>query len=194
MATLAIPIDDGLAGAVALAGAGDETAFARIIRAHHDDKTRVCFVICGDLDVADEAVQAAWPIAWRKLGSLRDPDRLRPWLVSIAANEARQLIRQRRRRTVVELAMVGSLRSGVDPAGHVEDLDLINALARLDPDDRARGSPRSRRGLHRRWDASLTSHVSRGLTGSGSWRMVRRSSASPRPTPGSSVGARRSGG
>jgi len=116
---------------------GDETAFARIIRAHHDDMTRVCFVICGDLDVADEAVQAAWPIVWRKLGSLRDPARLRPWLVSIAANEARQLMRRRRRRTVVELAVVGSMRSGVDPAGYVGDLDLANALGRLDPDDRA---------------------------------------------------------
>ena len=74
---MVIPIEEGLAGAVALAVAGDEVAFARIIRAHHDDMARVCFVICGDLDVADEAVQAAWPIAWRKLGSLRDPDRLR---------------------------------------------------------------------------------------------------------------------
>jgi RNA polymerase sigma-70 factor (ECF subfamily) len=99
--------------------------------------TRVCFLICGDLDVADEAVQAAWPIVWRKLGSLRDPGRLRPWLVSIAANEARQLVRRRRRRTVVELAMAGSMSHGLDPAGHVGDLDLTNALARLDPDDRA---------------------------------------------------------
>jgi len=137
MATLVGPMDDSLAGAVALAAAGDETAFARIIQAHHDDMTRVCFVMCGDLDVADEAVQAAWPIIWRKLGSLRDPARLRPWLVSIAANEARQLIRRRRRRTVVELSMVGSMGSGLDPAGAVADLDLANALARLDPDDRA---------------------------------------------------------
>jgi RNA polymerase sigma-70 factor (ECF subfamily) len=137
MATVMATIDDSLAGAVALAAAGDEFAFARIIRAHHDDMTRVSFVICGDLDVADEAVQAAWPIIWRKLGSLRDPGRLRPWLVSIAANEARQLVRRRRRRTVVELAMVGSMSSGVDPAGHVGDLDLANALGRLDPDDRA---------------------------------------------------------
>ena len=137
MATGMVTIDDGLAGALALASAGDEMAFARIIQAHHDDMTRVCFVMCGDLDVADEAVQAAWPIIWRKLGSLRDPARLRPWLVSIAANEARQLIRRRRRRTVVELLMVGSMGSGLDPAGAVADLDLANALARLDPDDRA---------------------------------------------------------
>jgi RNA polymerase sigma factor (sigma-70 family) len=137
MATLVVSTDESLAGAVALARAGDEAAFARIITAHHDDMTRVCFVICGDLDVANEAVQAAWPIVWRKLGSLRDPGRLRPWLVSIAANEARQLVRRRRRRTVVELAMTDSMGSAVDPAEQVADLDLANALARLDPDDRA---------------------------------------------------------
>ncbi len=137
MATVMTTIDDSLAGAVALASAGDEMAFARIIRAHHDDMTRVCFVICGDLDVADEAVQAAWPIVWRKLGSLRDTGRLRPWLVSIAANEARQLVRRRRRRTVVELAMVDSASSSIDPARGVGDLDLANALTKLDPDDRA---------------------------------------------------------
>ena len=130
-------LEENLAGAVALAVAGDEAAFARIIRAHHDDMTRVCFVICGDLDVADEAVQAAWPIIWHKLGSLRDPDRLRPWLVSVAANEARQLSRRRRRRAVVELSVASAATPGGDPALHVQDLDLTNALARLDPDDRA---------------------------------------------------------
>ena len=137
MATLVVPIDESLAIAVARAAAGDETAFARVIQAHHDDMTRVCFVICGDLDIADEAVQVAWPIVWRKLGSLRDPSRLRPWLVSIAANEARQLVRRRRRRAVVELAVAGATTPGVDPAGHVADLDLANAMARLHPDDRA---------------------------------------------------------
>jgi RNA polymerase sigma-70 factor (ECF subfamily) len=137
MATSVAAIDDSLAGAVALAAAGDEAAFARIIGAHHDDMTRVCFVICGDLDVADEAVQAAWSIVWKKLGGLRDPARLRPWLVSVAANEARQLIRRRRRRSVVELAVADTAPHGADPAGRVADLDLVNALARLDPDDRA---------------------------------------------------------
>jgi RNA polymerase sigma-70 factor (ECF subfamily) len=136
MATVTVQTDDKLTGAVALAAAGDEVAFARIVQAHHDDMTRVCFVICGDLDIADEAVQAAWPIVWRKVGSLRDPSRLRPWLVSIAANEARLLIRRQRRRTVVELA-VADATSDVDPAGRVADIDLTNALARLDPDDRA---------------------------------------------------------
>jgi RNA polymerase sigma factor (sigma-70 family) len=138
MTALSGLVDEGLAALIARAAAGDEAAFARIVQAHHDDMTRVCFVICGDLDLADEAVQAGWAIAWRKLGTLREPDRLRPWLVSVAANEARQLLRRNRRRTIVELTLAGDATSrGADPGGRALDLDLANALARLNPDDRA---------------------------------------------------------
>ena len=137
MRSIPSQLDDPLATALASAAAGDEAAFARIVRAHHDDMTRVCFVICGDLDLADEAVGAAWPKAWRKLPTLKDPDRLRSWLVSVAANEARQLLRRQRRRTVVELSVADhEPRAIADPAGRAADLDLANALARLDPDDR----------------------------------------------------------
>src|SRR6186713_772372 len=97
--------DEATAALISRAAAGEEAAFARIVEAHHDDMTRVCYVIAGDLDLADEAVQAAWAVAWRKLPSLREADRLRPWLVSVAANETRQLLRRRRRRSVVELSV-----------------------------------------------------------------------------------------
>ena len=140
MTSMTSNLDDTLARAIPLAASGDQVAFARIVQAHHGDMTRVCYVICGDLDLADEAVQSAWPIVWRKLGTLKDPERLRPWLVSVAANEARQLLRHRRRRTVVELSVppdAGHVSTADDPAWRTADLDLANALARLDPDDRA---------------------------------------------------------
>ena len=57
---------------VAQAASGDEVAFARIVAMYHDDMARVCFVVCRDVDLAQEAAHAAWPIAWRKLGALRD--------------------------------------------------------------------------------------------------------------------------
>ena len=132
--------DDALERALPLAVRGDQAAFARIVQAHQGDMTRVCYVICGDLDIADEAVQAAWPIVWKKLGTLKDPERLRPWLISVAANEARQILRRRRRRTVVELSVSAGTehaQAAADPAARTADLDLANALARLDPDDRA---------------------------------------------------------
>jgi RNA polymerase sigma factor (sigma-70 family) len=129
--------DDPMARAVTLAASGDEPAFARIVQAHHMDMTRVCFVICGDLDLADEAVQAAWSIAWRKLGTLHDPERLRSWLVAVAANEARQLLRRQRRRSVVEISVgTASPDDAADPGDRAADMDLAAAFARLSPDDR----------------------------------------------------------
>jgi RNA polymerase sigma-70 factor (ECF subfamily) len=128
----------GVIGAaiVAEAAAGDTIAFARIVRAHHDDMARLCFVICGDQDMAQDAVQAAWPIAWKKLRSLRDPDRLRPWLMSVAANEARQLLRRQRRGRVVEIAVADIASDQADPYQRAAATDLLVAFRRLAPDDR----------------------------------------------------------
>lgn len=117
--------------------AGDVSAFARIVAEHHDDMARVCFVICGDQDMAQDAVQAAWPIAWRKLASLREADRLLPWLITIAANEARQALRRQRRHGVmeIEVAALGSRQH--DPSLVVDRIDLVAALRRLSAEDRS---------------------------------------------------------
>lgn len=121
---------------VARAIAGDEVAFARIVAAHHDDMARIAFFVCGDLDIAEEAEQAAWAVAYRGLKDLRDPDRLRPWLMSVAANEARQIARSQRRRRVRELAVdAGPTRLGDPDRAAVIDLGI--AMALLEAKDRA---------------------------------------------------------
>lgn len=125
-----------VASTVALAGAGDEAAFARLVAIYHADMARVAFAVCGDRDLADDAVQAAWLVAWRKLHSLRDPDRVRPWLLAVTANEARQLLR-RRRGPVVEIDVEAPGDNRNDPSAGIEHLDLRRALAHLSPDDRA---------------------------------------------------------
>ena len=122
---------------VADAAAGDADALARIVGAHHDDMARIAFVICGDPDLAQDAVQSAWPVAWRKLGTLREPNRLRPWLMAVAANEARQLMRSRRRELVVQIDVADAGTSRSDPAGNPGVTDLAIALRRLSSDDRA---------------------------------------------------------
>ena len=123
---------------LALAVAGDEYAFRRIIAEHHEDMRRVCRAIAADDAVADEAVAAAWVVAWRKLGTVHGPAQLRPWLVSVAANEVRHLLRKRRRRAEVELPIGPSTElSCTDPDTGVAAVDLRAALSRLDPDDAA---------------------------------------------------------
>ena len=57
---------------LASAAAGDEIAFRRIIAAHHEDMRRVCAYIAGDLTMAEEATQAAWVIAWKRLRDVRE--------------------------------------------------------------------------------------------------------------------------
>jgi RNA polymerase sigma factor (sigma-70 family) len=126
-----------IATTVERAIAGDEFAFARIVAAYHLDLVRVAFVILGDEGLAEDAAQAAWWIAWRKLRALRDPDRLKPWLVAVAANEARKLVRREHRHGVVELKVAADPSPGADPGGAIDHVDLANALRHLKPEDRA---------------------------------------------------------
>jgi RNA polymerase sigma factor (sigma-70 family) len=120
------------------AAAGDEAAFGRIVAAYHEDMRRVCAFVTRDDALAEDAVQAAWSVIWLKLGSLREPERLRPWLVSVAVNQANDLLRKRQRRSRTELAADTSRFSGgIDPATGVDLLDAIAAMDQLEPADRA---------------------------------------------------------
>ncbi|MEA2677517.1 MAG: hypothetical protein QOJ81_1658 [Chloroflexota bacterium] len=126
---------------LARATAGDEIAFARIVAAYHSDMARVCNVVVGDAQLALEAVQAAWPRIWRGIGSIRDPQKLRPWLVAVAVNEARRLRGQRGRRQVREIAITSDVvetdaGGRGDPAERAALIDLGNSLARLNDRDR----------------------------------------------------------
>jgi RNA polymerase sigma-70 factor (ECF subfamily) len=130
--------DPELVDIVASAAAGDDLAFGRIVTAHHDDMRRVCAFVTRDDALADDAVQIAWSVAWRKLDSLKEPERLRPWLTRIAVNEAKRLLAKQSRRSQVELvAQASRVTGGVDPATGIERIDALAAMDRLKPDDRA---------------------------------------------------------
>ena len=125
-------------GVIAAAVAGDEIAFRRLVAAHHDDMRRVCAYISGDLAIAEDATEAAWVVAWKRLHDVREPSHLRPWLITVASNEAKKLLRKRRRQARFEIATDASREpGGLDPATGVSGLDLRKAISRLDPDDRA---------------------------------------------------------
>lgn len=147
------------------AASGDRAAFGQVVVLHHDDMVRVAYLVSGDSDIAHDAVQSAWAIAWRKLDRLRDPDALRPWLVSIAANEARQILRRRRRHEIREIELVDGLDgapAGTSASRREEDLDLHDALSRLKPEDRAIVAMRYAIGL-----TSDEIGLAVGLTGAG---------------------------
>ncbi len=130
-------IDRDPTAVLASAAAGDEIAFGRIVAAYHAEMHRVCVFVCGDQSIAEDAVQAAWSIAWKKIGSVREPERLKPWLVSVAVNQARDLQRKRARRAELEVITdIPVLGGGVDPATGIDALDLRTALLALEPEER----------------------------------------------------------
>jgi RNA polymerase sigma-70 factor (ECF subfamily) len=118
------------------AASGDEVAFARLIDEYHEPMVRAAYVIVGDVLLAHEAAQDSWVIAWQRLASLRDPEKIRPWLVAICANEARRLARRSRRRRVIEITLEPPGPEPVDPVSVIDVLDLERALTRLKPDER----------------------------------------------------------
>lgn len=152
--------EPGEASLVEAAANGDVDALARMMALHHGSMVRICMVVTGDASLAADAAQDAWVTAWRRLRTLRDPQRLRPWLMSVAANEARQLLRRAHRRGTYERMAPPGLPAP-DPAARVEVLDLADAVGRLDVDDR--------RLLALRYVGGLTSdEIARELGGSGS--------------------------
>jgi RNA polymerase sigma-70 factor (ECF subfamily) len=137
----------GTESTVRRAAAGNEAAYVRLEHEHYAPMVRAAYVITGDAELAREATQIAWTKAWHRLGSLHQPDRVRSWLVAIAANEARQLIRGEYRRAVHETAAPQDDPDRSDPAWRIELMDLKRAVRRLPPDEQSLLSMRFAAGL-----------------------------------------------
>lgn len=112
----------------------DEIAFTHLVAAFDRDLVRLAYVITGSRELAEDAAQAAWESLWRRPPHLRDATKLRSWLLTVCANEARQVSRRRRRGAVLESQ---TPPRGSPPSGPEADLaDLRTALARLSAADR----------------------------------------------------------
>src|SRR6266849_6192382 len=111
------------------ASAGDGDSFATLIEPLLDPAFRLAAVMLADRGAAEDAVQEASIKAWRKLKQLRgDPGSLKPWFLSIVANECR-MTRRRRWWSVVKLANVESERRADEPSQEATT-DLRRAVSR----------------------------------------------------------------
>jgi RNA polymerase sigma factor (sigma-70 family) len=118
---------------MASATSGDANSFAALIEPLLDPAYRLAAVMLADRSSAEDAVQEASIKAWRKLRQLRgDVSSLRPWFLSIVANECRMAKRQRWW-SVLKLADVPALSPRPAEGG---SSDLRQALLRLSPEER----------------------------------------------------------
>jgi RNA polymerase sigma-70 factor (ECF subfamily) len=111
---------------------GDADSFAALLEPLLDPAYRLAAVMLADRSAAEDAVQEASIKAWRKLKQLRGDHRsLRPWFLSIVANECR-MAKRTRWWSVVRLPDIP--RSSEDP--ETASSDLHSALLRMNPDER----------------------------------------------------------
>jgi RNA polymerase sigma-70 factor (ECF subfamily) len=74
---------------------GDEAAFDALVGPLIDPGFKLAAVMLRDREEARDAVQEACVMAWRKLGQLRGEAQIRPWFLSIVANQCRSRRRTR---------------------------------------------------------------------------------------------------
>jgi RNA polymerase sigma factor (sigma-70 family) len=135
---------------VAAAVAGDRGAFAAIYDRYADRLHDFCWSLLRDRDEAADATQDAFLVAAERLGQLRDPERLRPWLYAVARSQALRRARARQR-VAPEEEMIDRPDTAAGPERATEQADLRelvwNAAAGLSERDRALLDLHLRQGL-----------------------------------------------
>jgi len=129
---------------IARARNGDVAAYEDLVRRYQDVAIRTAHLVCPEAD-ADDAVQDAFFKAYAALPRFREGAPLRPWLLRIVANEARNRRRSSGRRAGLALrvadveATVGpSMVPGPEAAVMAAESrqELLAALSTLRDDDR----------------------------------------------------------
>src|SRR5215472_1945989 len=110
--------------------AGDRVAFERLFRPLYDDAFRLAAAMLSDASLAEDAVQEALFKAWRKLYTFRTGEDVRPWFLTIVANQCRSM-RRSRWWSVQRVADVELTGAATPSASTADRLDLEAALRRL---------------------------------------------------------------
>ncbi len=127
------PPDDELASRVA---SGDASAFRPLMRRHNQAMFRAARSILRDDAEAEDAVQEAYLLAYRRIGDFRGDAKLSTWLLSIVVNESLGRRRRRQRRATVitlEGEIAGERSPGEDTAssdGEGPEHDALRAETR----------------------------------------------------------------
>ena len=119
---------------IAEARAGDQVAFEALIRPLIHPGYRLAYAMLRRREAAEDVVQEAVFKAWRRIGQLRpDTESLRPWFMTIVANECRSM-RRARWWSVLPLPQARSVVFNEQRL--TERTDLRQSIERLKHDDR----------------------------------------------------------
>ena len=123
-------------GLIARAKDGDEAAFAAIIQASHGRFKQIAYRVLRDPYLAEDAMQQAMLEMWRKLPTLRDPEKFDGWSYRFLVNAC---YREAKRHKEAFRELPGLIEHGLpDASGDINDRDqLERGFQRLSMDHRS---------------------------------------------------------
>jgi RNA polymerase sigma factor (sigma-70 family) len=96
---------------------GSREAFGRIVEQYQSLICSLAYSATGSLTQSEDLAQETFVVAWKQLGQLREPAKLRSWLCSIARSVISSAVRRQTR----------------EPAHGAETLDTVHEIATPDP-------------------------------------------------------------
>ena len=93
---------------VQLVLAGDEELFGVLVERYRTEFSRYAAGLCGDGDLAADALQEAFIRAFRSLATCRDPKRFKAWFFRILTNQCHNLRDRRQMHVPLEATTVES--------------------------------------------------------------------------------------
>ena len=112
-----------------------ERVFGDLLRPLIEPGFRLALAMLHDRGAAEDAVQEASFTAWRKLATMRDQGRLRPWFLGVVANKCRNA-RRGKWLAGVSLGLPDHLAVASAEDRALRGADLRRAVAGLRHDDR----------------------------------------------------------
>jgi RNA polymerase sigma-70 factor, ECF subfamily len=117
---------------------GDDVAFEELVDLDGDRCYAIAYRILRDVELAQDAVQQAFLLAWRELPRLRDPERFEVWLHRLVVNACYEEFRRYRRWSTNVRSLPADGPGGGDETISIDDRDALErAFRRLTPEHRA---------------------------------------------------------
>lgn len=106
---------------------GDVNAFTELVREHQDRAYATALMMLGDRGRAQDAVQDAFLVAYKNLGTLRSSRAFGAWLRQIVRHQASRILRRQPFEAVLEQARPSS---APDPSDAAEQRDGLRRILR----------------------------------------------------------------
>lgn len=110
---------------------GDKHAYQRLYQRHVGRVHALCYRLCGDRALAEDATQEVFIQLWRKLDNYSEQSKFSTWLHSVTANVTVTYMRKQRGWFHRMFNIEGSAAEHEEATGSSSDIDLESLIVRL---------------------------------------------------------------